>query len=303
MTRNFRAGFWRLADPKISLASFAGLFLGACLAATDGPFSWSWFLLTLLGIFCVEVAKNASGEVVDYDSGTDLAITNSERSPFSGGKRVMVDGLLTRRQTWAIAAFFFAAAIACGLIIYLWREPDVLYLGLAGLLLAWGYHGAPLRLSYRGLGEIAVAVAYGPLVVSGCYLVQAGTVTPVTLHTGISLGLLVASFLWINQFPDYRADREAGKRNLVVRLGPGPAARAFVALQILGFSWLVATALVTDAHGLLVGLVGILPAGFAARRLLRSPHDIPALVPAQAATLVSFLLLAVGAGLGSLLAG
>src|SRR6476646_9777956 len=98
------AGIWRLADPKISLASIASLFLGACAAARDGPLSWVWLAVTVAGIFAIEVAKNASGEVFDFDSGTDASVADEDRSPFSGGKRVMVDGLLTRGETVAIAA-------------------------------------------------------------------------------------------------------------------------------------------------------------------------------------------------------
>ena len=98
---NFWAGFWRLADPKISLASFAGMFLGACAAAGDRALSWGWLLLTVFGIFAIEIAKNASGEIVDFDSGTDQAVLPDDRCPFSGGKRVLVDRLLTRGQTIA----------------------------------------------------------------------------------------------------------------------------------------------------------------------------------------------------------
>ena len=55
------AGFWRLADPKISLASMASIFLGVAVARHDGLLSPGWLLLTVFGIFCIEVAKNASG--------------------------------------------------------------------------------------------------------------------------------------------------------------------------------------------------------------------------------------------------
>jgi hypothetical protein len=45
--------------------------------------------------------QNASGELYDHDSGTDRAVAPEDRSPFSGGKRVLADGLLTRAQTAA----------------------------------------------------------------------------------------------------------------------------------------------------------------------------------------------------------
>lgn len=301
LERNFLLGFWHLADPKISLASFAGLFLAACVAAAHGPLDWFWLGMTVLGVFCVEVAKNASGEVVDYDSGTDVAIAETDRSPFSGGKRVLVDGLLTRRQTRAIAAVFYLAAIGVGMAIVLLVEPRVLAFGLVGMALAWYYHGGSIRLSYRGLGELAVAIAYGPMVVCGAYLVQRGHLFAPLIHASMTLGLLVASFLWINEFPDYRADRATGKQTLVVRLGPGRAVIGYVALVTSGYLWLLLTLLYyPHARGLGWGLVGALPTAFSAWRLAYSEVITQKIIPAQVACLVGFLAMAVGSGLGYL---
>ncbi|MAT93090.1 MAG: 1,4-dihydroxy-2-naphthoate octaprenyltransferase [Halioglobus sp.] len=300
--RHFLAGFWRLADPKISLASFAGLFMAACCAARDSGLAPGWLALTVFGVFCVEVAKNASGEVVDFASGTDQAVQPGDRSPFSGGKRVLVDGLLTAAQCRAIAGGFFLAAIVSGLVIVACRDSRVLWLGIAGLALAWSYHGAPLRLAYRGWGELAVGIAYGPLVVCGAYLVQAGWPHTALLQASLALGLLVAAFLWINQFPDYRADRGAGKNNLVVRLGRERASTVFALIVAAGYLLLLSTGLGQEAaRGMLWGLLGIVPASFAVLRLRRAARDTPRVVPAQAATLLSFLLMAAGSGLGYLL--
>jgi 1,4-dihydroxy-2-naphthoate octaprenyltransferase len=298
----FWRGLWRLADPKISLASFAGLFLAACFAARDSGLHAGWFLMTVLGVFFVEVAKNASGEVVDFDSGTDLAITDEERSPFSGGKRVLVDGLLDRNQAWLIAAMCFLAAIVIGLAIVIFRDPRVLVFGLIGMSLAWCYHGAPVRLAYRGLGELAVMFAYGPVIVLGAYFVQAGVLNAILMHVSMILGILVAAFLWINQFPDYRADQASSKRNLVVRLGLSRAALAYVVMVASAYLWLGMLLLSSEAaRGLWPALAGALPAFFSARRLLAYDGRVSSLIPAQAAALASFLLISLGAGLGYLL--
>ena len=133
LRKNFWVGFWRLADPKISLASFASMFLGACLAATALPLDWRWLGLTIAGIFALEIAKNASGEIVDFDSGADLSVAPQDRSPFSGGKRVLVDHLLTRRETIGIAATFYLLAILLGLFIATFRDLRVLAIGMIGV--------------------------------------------------------------------------------------------------------------------------------------------------------------------------
>lgn len=292
------AGIWRLADPKISLASMASMLLGTCIAATQGPLAVGWLALTVAGIFCIEVAKNASGEVYDYDSGTDLAIRPENRSPFSGGKRVMVDRLLSRTQTWAVAAVAYALGAAIGLAIVVWREPAVLPLGVIGIGLAFTYHAPPLKLSYRGAGELAVGLAYGPLIAAGTVMVQHGSAPRWAILTAIPLGILIAAFLWANEFPDHDSDRAANKRTLVVRLGRRAAA--------IGFALLVGAAMVMTAllplagapRGVVLGLAAAVPATSAARTLLAHPTETPRIIPAQAKTLLSFLVYAVAAGIG-----
>jgi len=279
----------------------ASILLGAAAAAADGPLSPGWLALTVLGILAVEVAKNASGEVFDWDSGTDLRIRPEDRSPFSGGKRVLVDGLLTRRQAWGIATGGYLLAIAVGLGIVAWREARVLWPGLVGLGLAFFYHAPPFRLSYRGFGELAVAACYGPLICGGTYLVQRGTMPTAVVLLALPLGLLVGAFLWINEFPDLAADSLSGKRTLVVRLGRRRAA--------IGFS--VAGAAAALVLGLLpaaglpreVWLGGIAALRFipAARALRAAPEHTASIVPAQAMALQAFLLYAIGASIGILL--
>jgi 1,4-dihydroxy-2-naphthoate octaprenyltransferase len=295
-------GIWRLTDPKITLASVASMVLGAGAAAHDGPIRWGWLALTVLGVFGVEVGKNASGEVVDFDSGTDLAVAARDRTPFSGGKRVLVEGLLTRAQTIAVAAAGYSVALAAGLAIVLLRDPRVLWLGLAGVAGAFFYHAPPLKLSYRGWGELAVALCYGPLIASGTYLVQRGSVSPALLALSVPLGGLVASFLWINEFPDFEADRAANKRTLVVRLGRVAASRVFAWIVALSYLGLAALPLAGVPWTVLLGLAGLPFGAAAAVRLARDPRDTPRIVPAQAWTLLSFFSMAAGSALGLLFA-
>ena len=293
-------GVFRLVDPKITLASVASLIVGTAAAARAGPLSWGWLALSVLGVFAIEAAKNASGEVVDFDSGADAAVAPQDRSPFSGGKRVLVDGLLTRREVLAVAAIAYALAVASGLVIAAAREPAVLAIGAAGMALAFFYHAPPLKLSYRGLGELAVAACYGPLIASGVYLVQRGEVTRDVVLPSLPLGLMVAAFLWINEFPDHDADRRAGKRTLVVRLGRRRAAGVFLALVIAAQALVLALPLAGLPWTVVFGLAGAPLALRAAWRLRAAPLTTAEIIPAQAWTLGSFLLLAVGEGVGML---
>ncbi len=301
--RNFWRGLWRLADPRLTLASLSSILLGAAAAWAHGGLSWAWLGVTVLGICCIEVAKNAHGEIRDFDSGADAGVADEDRSPFSGGRRVLIEGTLSRRQTAAICAAGYGLGIAAGLAIVSFREPSVFWVGLTGVALAWFYYAHPARLAYQGLGEAAVALAYGPVICCGTYLSQTGAISREAMLLSVPLGLMVSAFLLVNEFPDYRADRAAGKRNLVVRMGRVRASRLYAGMVAgafllqallpgLGFnplSWL--------------GLCGLPPAAAAVRRLMRWPETTALVIAAQRWTLESFVLMAVGAGVGVALSG
>ena len=96
----------------------------------------------------------------------------------------------------------------------------------------------PLALVSRGLGEAAVAAGW-LLVVVGSDYVQRGAFVLAPLQAGLSYALLVAAILFINEFPDRRGDAAAGKRTLVVRLGPDSAKWVYLGLVLAAYGWLV----------------------------------------------------------------
>lgn len=281
----------------------ASMFLGTCAALRDGPLSIPWLGLSVLGIFALEAAKNASGEVFDFDTGADLGVAEEDRSPFSGGKRVLVDDLLTRRQTWVVSLAAYATGIAAGVTILLLREPRVLGVGLVGVALAFFYHAPPFKLSYRGFGELAVGICYGPLICGGTYLVQRGTIQLDIVLLSIPLGMLIGAFLWINEFPDFRADAAAGKRNLVVRLGRRAASFAYAGVMLLAFGLLALLPSEGVAPGVWFGSIALVPAIRAAWIVFSRPTETIRLIPAQGLTLLTFLTFALAAGVGILVVG
>jgi 1,4-dihydroxy-2-naphthoate polyprenyltransferase len=274
------------------------MFLGACAAASLGPIDFSWLGATVLGILLLEIGKNASGELFDFE--TDAAVRDEDRSPFSGGKRVLVDGLLSRRAAAAIAQLGFGSGVAVGLWIATVREPRIQWIGVLGVACAYFYNGPPLKLAYRGLGELAVAACYGPLIFAGTVLVQRHEIPWTLLAVSLPLGVLIAAFLWICQFPDDPADRSAGKRNLVVRLGRRRASRVFPFLFAAAAAGTAALPWLGAPPGVRLGLLFLAPASLACVTLLRHPESTRRIIPAQALTLAAFISYSIAAGLGML---
>jgi len=302
MQGKFNEGFWRLADPKISITSAASMAIGAALAARDGSFSWPWLLIMGLAMFCMEVAKNAWGDVYDYDSGTDLAVRPEDRTDFSGGKRVLVDNILTRGQTWGIAFGFGFGGLALGAAMVFLQEPSLFWLGAVALVLGWSYHGPPLRLAYRGLGELDVVLCYGPLIALATYVLLTHRYDTDVIWASVPLGLFIAAFLWVNEFPDYDADRGAGKNNLVAQLGKQRASRLLPLIYLLALLVLVGAVQQGVLHPFaLLGCTGAIPAVIAARWTWQDPLTFYRHRPVQPLALLAFVLLSAGITTGTLL--
>jgi 1,4-dihydroxy-2-naphthoate octaprenyltransferase len=302
MASQFSVGFWRLADPKISITSVASMAIGAALAARDGSFSWHWVLVMGIAMFAMEVAKNAWGDVYDYDSGTDLAVKPEDRTGFSGGKRVMVDNILTRSQTWAIAGLFTGTGLALGALMVFLQEPSIFWLGTAALVLGWSYHGPPMQLAYRGLGELDVVLCYGPLIALSTYALLTHSYHMDVIWASVPLGLFIAAFLWVNEFPDYEADRSVGKNNLVVQLGKQRASRMLPLIYLLALL-ILASAVWSGALPALalLGVAGAIPASVAAWWTWQDPQTFYRHRPVQPLALLAFVLLSAGITTGILL--
>lgn len=230
-------GFWQLADPKIWVASTIPMLVATALAYNlKGAFNLYWLFWTVIGIYLIEIGKNAINEVVDFNSGVDCFVKEKERTPFSGGKKTIVDGKLTVYEAKIIAVLTMAVAALIGIYISFYHEPKVFIIGLVGFIFAIIYSLPPFKLAYRGLGEFTVGLTFGPLILLGTYLVQAHSISGEIILVSLPIGLLITNVLWINQYPDYRADKKGAKMNWVVRLGRKKAIIIYVLL--FGLSYL-----------------------------------------------------------------
>lgn len=279
-------GFWQLADPKIWIASTVPMFVATAYAyGKTGEFDLFWFVVSVIGIYLIEIGKNAVNEFIDYKSGVDTFVTPDKRTPFSGGKKTIVEGKLTVEETVIIALVTILVSCAIGLAIVIFREPRVFIVGLAGVLIAVFYSLPPFKLSYRGFGEIAVGITFGPLIVIGMYLVMTHHVSIDVLLVSLPIGFLITNVLWINQYPDYEADLKGHKYNLLVRIGKQKGVIVYAALYVAAYLSLALIALVTKNPIWIVTFITI-PLAVRSVNVARKYYDeIPKLVKANADTI------------------
>ncbi|MCB0108801.1 MAG: prenyltransferase, partial [Caldilineaceae bacterium] len=125
------------------------------------------------------------------------------------------------------------AGIAIGLYLLTQSGPLLFWIGLGGVLVVITYTAGPFLLAYNGLGEAAVFIFMGPVMVLGAWYVMAREFSPLPLWVGVPIGFTVAAILHANNIRDIDADRAVNKRTMAVLLGR-PAARIEYVVLIFG---------------------------------------------------------------------
>jgi 1,4-dihydroxy-2-naphthoate octaprenyltransferase len=184
-----------------------------------GGFNGWYFALVLLGVALLHLGSNVMNDYFDVKDGTDELNTDYFQQ-YSGGSRAIELGLITLEGTKRVGLSLIGAALLIG--IYLTYETGwtTFLIGLSGLAIGYFYTAPPVRLVARkGLGELGIALAFGPLITLGTVFVLTQELSWLAFLAGIPSGLLTANILLINEFPDAESDAKTGKNHLVVTFG------------------------------------------------------------------------------------
>jgi 1,4-dihydroxy-2-naphthoate octaprenyltransferase len=217
--------------PFITASSFPVL-LGALEAAREGYFDALLFVLTLVGIVLIHFGLNTANDFFDTRLGADAV--NPLPTPFSGGSRVIIENLVSEKNVKRLFTICYTLGTLIGLYLALTRGLiPILGLMSAGFFLSFFYTAPPLKLAYRGFGELSVFLGFGPVLVLGSYYVQAQRFSTEALWISIPSGLLIMLILYVNEIPDRPWDAKAGKRTMVVRMPKEKVILVYVSLIAL----------------------------------------------------------------------
>lgn len=226
-----RAVAWvRASQAVLFEAAIVPASVGTAAAVAAGEsFNVLYFALILISLVAIQaganllkgfyeaqdrtVAPSSPGSWIAFDSGAAVGLTK--------------DPATVLKVAWACMALGVAAGL---LLVAITGSALLLAFGVAGFLLAWSYSSPPLRLSYRGIGEISTFLAFGPIMTIGA-TVAFGTrgILP-SLLASVVLGFLAAAISFSRYFPNEIEDRAKGKRTPVTLLGVQRATSVLVAL-------------------------------------------------------------------------
>ena len=242
--------------PFTSASIFPMLAIAAYYAGLgDGLFSVTSLLLAIFGVLLLHLSSNVFNDYFDVSDGTDEA-NNEYFQPagaaITGGSRAIELGIITLEKTKTVAlSLLFSSLLVAGFLFYniynvtgaTSNVEGALAVGLSGLFLGYYYTARPLRLvARRGLGELAIFFAFGPLLTLGTgYAISTETIGFLSsefymlISLGIPFGFLTTNILYINQFPDAVSDASTGKNHLVVTFGKKAARWGYLIILSLAF--------------------------------------------------------------------
>ncbi|MEP5763864.1 MAG: prenyltransferase [Halieaceae bacterium] len=256
---------WLIATrASVLFMTFMSAALGGLLAARDGNFQWSAWLVCTIGLMLAHATNNLLNDYTDSRRGIDK--NNYYRNQY--GVHVLEDKLMTLEQFWGYVAVTGGSAVLLGMWLVWDRSGLTLDLMLAGAFFVLFYTW-PLK--YYGLGEPAVLLVWGPLMVGGSYYVISGHWSWDVTWLSLLYALGPTTVLFGKHIDKIDLDASKGVRTLPVILGERQArywVMAMLSLQYLGCAWLVLSG---REHWLLLAVLINLPALWRLLKLYREP--------------------------------
>lgn len=211
--------------------SVAGVIAGCACSILMESFRLIPALLCLVFAVLAQIAANFGNEYYDFKHGID-------KKGREGFRRGVTEGEIAPEsmKTATFVTLAAAAAVGCAMLCY---GPWWLVLvGIVIILFALAYSAGPYPLSHHGLGDVAVVIFFGVIPVTLTYYLQSSLWIPlqIVLTTSVSIGLLAANVLIVNNYRDMDDDKAVGKNTTVVLFGRKVMGNAYLFSGILAMT-------------------------------------------------------------------
>jgi 1,4-dihydroxy-2-naphthoate octaprenyltransferase len=213
---------WQALDPvakwliacraSVLFMTFTAAALGGLMAWRAGAFRWDLWAATTLGLMFAHATNNLLNDYTDSRRGIDKE--NYYRNQY--GVHVLEDGLMSEPQFWRYLGVTATIALLLGGWLISQRAGLTIDLMLAGAFFVLFYTW-PLK--YYGLGEPAVLLVWGPMMVGGTYYVLSGQWSWEVTWLSLVFALGPTTVLFGKHTDKIEADRGKGVHTLPVIIG------------------------------------------------------------------------------------
>ena len=220
---------WLIATRfTVAVMTFLSSAIAGLLAYRDGSFDWLTWTLVTVGLLFAHATNNLVNDMTDHARGVDK--DNYFRTQY--GPHPLEHGLMSRRQMLVYTVVTGAIALAAGGYLVATRgEATLTLLGIGCFFVL--FYTWPLK--GLGLGELAVLVVWGPLMVGGGYYVITGALHGNVIVASLPFALAATTVLFGKHIDKFELDRDKGIRTLPVMMGQRAARHTTIGLLTLQY--------------------------------------------------------------------
>ena len=274
--------YWlRAIRVKFLLASVIAVSLGLSITWwNSGGIDIFQAILTMAGVVALHASVDLLNDYWDFKRGID---TKTKRTSMSGGTGVLPEGLLKPKSVYNAGILFL---IIGGLIggYFVMLHGVVIGAILAFAIVSIYFYST--KIVNWGLAEVFVAVK-GTFIVMGTYYIQNSDLTDISILSGIVVGILSSLVLFVTSFPDHDADKEKGRRTLVILFGKQNAVSIYYIFPIVSYSVILGCVVMsTIPLFCLISFAAIPVAINSIKKLKSSVSDNDKVIPAMRSTLM-----------------
>ena len=222
---NKSISFWLNNARPISLPqSLLPALTAVALSIGSEEFSIIATIASIFGVIFLHLALNLLDDWFDYKTGSAEARLKVANEGFRGRMvkyPYLTSGEATHSDLLKVVATVLLCAAAMGGIVIAVRGWAILWWVLAALLIGVSYSGGPLKLGFRGLGELVIFIMFGPLMMTGVYYAIIGSLDWKIIWLSIAVGLLVTNIVYSHSVLDAVPDKKMGKKTMAHLMGSG----------------------------------------------------------------------------------
>lgn len=259
---NFK--FWFTNARPISLPqSMLPALTAVALSSGTGHFSWLAAIVSVLGVMFAHLGMNLLDDWFDYYKGSGEARKKAASEGFRGRMTkypYLTSGEATPKQLLVAVCVFLGIAALMGCIVLAVRGWMILWWMLVGFIIGYSYSGGPLKLGFRGLGEMGIFIMFGPLMMTGVYYAITGEVTPKIAWLSAAVGLLVTNIVYTHSVLDAVPDKKMGKFTMAHLMGSDKRMLALsYVLNLLPYILVTAGVILGQLHIAYLAVLLVLP--------------------------------------------
>jgi len=203
----------RVIRIRFLLASVIAVLLGLTISWwTSNTIDIFHAVLIMIGVLSLHASIDLLNDYWDFKRGIDI---QTKRTKVSGGTGVLPEGLLEPRSVYKAGIIFLIFGSILG-AYFIYVNGITIGIILAFAILSIYFYST--KIVNVGLAEFFVGVK-GTMIVLGTYFIQTSQIDILPILGGMIVGILSSFVLFITSFPDHDADKDKGRKTLVIILG------------------------------------------------------------------------------------